>query len=52
MVADEAGGSRLIMETLSSLGIGVEKIEPIRPSLEDVFLHVLHDVPPAAGGGG
>jgi len=54
MVAGEAEGARLIRETLSSSGIGVEKIESIRPSLEDVFLHVLHDVPqddaPGAGG--
>jgi len=55
MVADEAGGSRDIRRTLSSLGIGVESLVSIRPSLEDVFLHVLHDLPreapPGAGGG-
>lgn len=49
MVAAEAEGSRLIRQTLSDLGIAVEKIESIRPSLEDVFLHVLHDIPPAGG---
>ncbi len=51
MVAAEGEGSERIRQTLSALGIGVEKIEPIRPSLEDVFLHVLHDVPGGAGAG-
>ncbi len=51
MVAAEGEGSDRIRQTLSALGIGVEKIEPIRPSLEDVFLHVLHDVPAGVGAG-
>jgi ABC-2 type transport system ATP-binding protein len=49
MVADGAAAPGLIRGTLSTLGIAVETIESIRPSLEDVFLHVLHDVPQPAG---
>jgi len=45
MVADEEEGARSIRATLSAIGVGVESVVSIRPSLEDVFLHVLHDVP-------
>lgn len=49
MVADEREGARRIGEALASSGIAVERIESIRPSLEDVFLSVLHDVSASAG---
>jgi len=49
MVADEREGTRLIAGALSESGIAVERIESIRPSLEDVFLSVLHDVSASAG---
>jgi ABC-2 type transport system ATP-binding protein len=49
MVADEGEGIRLIRDRLAAGGIGVERIESIRPSIEDVFLHVLHDVSASAG---
>jgi ABC-2 type transport system ATP-binding protein len=48
MVADEREGSRLIGEALASAGIVVERIDSIRPSLEDVFLSVLHGVTASA----
>lgn len=47
-VRDETAGARLVRERLSSIGVNVERIESVRPSLEDVFLHVLHG---GAGGG-
>ena len=43
MVADEREGTRRAREALAAAGIAVERIESIRPSLEDVFLSVLHD---------
>ena len=49
MVREEGEGTRLIRESLAAGGIAVERIESIRPSLEDVFLHVLHDVSSSAG---
>jgi ABC-2 type transport system ATP-binding protein len=49
MVDDEGEGSRLIRESLAAGGIAVERIESVRPSLEDVFLHVLHDASASSG---
>lgn len=49
MVENEEEGTRLIREALAAGGISVERIESVRPSLEDVFLHVLHDVSASAG---
>lgn len=47
MVREEGEGEREIRRVLSGAGIAVERIEPVRPSLEDVFLRVLRDLPPA-----
>jgi len=41
MVDDEEEGRRLIAEALAEKGIGVQHIQRIVPSLEDVFLYVL-----------
>ena len=41
MVDDEAAGKRLITDLLRTKEIGVERIERIVPSLEDVFLYLL-----------
>ena len=41
MVADEKEGERAIRGVLGAQGIGVEHIERISPSLEDVFLYLL-----------
>ncbi len=49
MVRDEGEGADGIRGELAARGIAVEKIETVRPSLEDVFLHVLHDVAASAG---
>lgn len=44
MVEEEEPGKRLLLHLLETLGIAVEKIERIIPSLEDVFLYLLeHD---------
>lgn len=44
MVEDEREGTRMAAAALAAAGITVERIESIRPSLEDVFLSVLRDV--------
>ncbi|HLF14079.1 MAG TPA: ABC transporter ATP-binding protein [Bacteroidota bacterium] len=49
MVKEEREGTRMIRESLAAGGIAVGRIESVRPSLEDVFLHVLHDVSASAG---
>jgi ABC-2 type transport system ATP-binding protein len=41
MVHQEAEGERTVREELAAAGIGVQRIERIMPSLEDVFLYVL-----------
>jgi ABC-2 type transport system ATP-binding protein len=41
MVDDEKEGARLIEQALSGKGIGIQHIERIVPSLEDVFLFLL-----------
>lgn len=38
---DREGGDALVRRALSEAGVQVERISPILPSLEDVFLHVL-----------
>ena len=49
MVTDEREGSRLVRAALAAAGVPVERIETIRPSLEDVFLHLLRDFTASAG---
>lgn len=41
MVDNEDGGKRLITDALKARSIGVDRIERIMPSLEDVFLYLL-----------
>ncbi|TLY29329.1 MAG: ABC transporter ATP-binding protein [Ignavibacteria bacterium] len=48
MVDDEEEGRRLIEQTLREKGIGVQHIERIVPSLEDVFLYVLEKDTPSS----
>ena len=38
---DHTHGERLIRDALTSAGVRVERVSPILPSLEDVFLHLL-----------
>jgi len=38
---DRDGGERRVREVLGGAGVAVERVAPILPSLEDVFLHVL-----------
>lgn len=38
---DRDGGERRVREVLGGAGVSVERVAPILPSLEDVFLHVL-----------
>ena len=45
MVEEEREGARLIRETLAASGIGLEHVERIQPSLEDVFLYLLEQSP-------
>jgi ABC-2 type transport system ATP-binding protein len=51
-VGDEGEGRRLIGESLGEAGIGVQRIDRIMPSLEDVFIHQIEEhtsVGPAPG---
>ncbi|HVP91213.1 MAG TPA: ABC transporter ATP-binding protein [Terriglobales bacterium] len=50
-VADESEGRRLIRERLARAGIAVLRLDRIRPSLEDVFIHKIEEQDGAAGAG-
>ena len=50
-VADESEGRRLIREGLARAGIAVLRLDRIRPSLEDVFIHKIEEQDGAAGAG-
>jgi len=40
-VTDEASGRKAVAGVLVAAGIGLEKVETVAPSLEDVFISVL-----------
>jgi ABC-2 type transport system ATP-binding protein len=50
-VADEAAGRAAVLLRLAEEGIAVARVERIRPSLEDVFIHEIEERPEDAAAG-